>query len=169
MAEADRERDVAYTSMKAFLNGYRQLPAAPNYQAAVDLYEVFKTFGLDIDRLSYSSQTAQMRKLIEAIETRGNMQKIALLSLETAFANMKSKQEAFETLFSEQAEANADLRNMTSASAIRADLEKNIKAYINLLTAMKEVPGWELLYNDTNELVKAAKNSDVKRKEEKPE
>ena len=58
---------------------------------------------------------------------------------------------------------------MTSASAIRADLEKNIKAYINLLTAMKEVPGWELLYNDTNELVKAAKNSDVKRKEEKPE
>ena len=169
VAEADRERDVAYTSMKAFLNGYRQLPAAPNYQAAVDLYEVFKTFGLDIDRLSYSSQTAQMRKLIEAIETRGNMQKIALLSLETAFANMKSKQEAFETLFSEQAEANADLRNMTSASAIRADLEKNIKAYINLLTAMKEVPGWELLYSDTNELVKAAKNSDVKRKEEKPE
>jgi acyl-CoA synthetase (NDP forming) len=70
---------------------------------------------------------------------------------------MKSKHEAFETLFADQAEANADLRQMTSASAIRKDLEKNLKAYLNLLTAMKDVSGWELLYSDTNELVKAAR------------
>jgi hypothetical protein len=78
---------------------------------------------------------------------------------------MKSKHEAFETLFADQAEANADLRQMTSASAIRKDLEKNLKAYLNLLTAMKDVSGWELLYSDTNELVKAAKNSDQKPKD----
>lgn len=37
---------------------------------------------------------------------------------------MKTKQTAFETLFAEQATANADLRNMKSASGIRKDLEK---------------------------------------------
>ena len=50
---------------------------------------------------------------------------------------------------------------MTSASAIRKDLEKVLKSYINLITAMKDVQGWELLYSDMNELVKAAKNSSV--------
>lgn len=169
VANADHERDVAYTNLKAFLNGYRKLQSAPNYQSAEDLYGVFKTYGLNLDRLSYSSQTAQMKKLIEELETPDNLQKIALLSLTPAFTEMKSKHEDFETLYADQAEANADLRQMTSASAIRKDLEKNLKAYLNLLTVMKEVPGWELLYTDTNELVKAAKNSEVKRKEEKPE
>ncbi|MFY7845145.1 MAG: hypothetical protein ACOVQV_08475, partial [Chryseobacterium gambrini] len=60
-------------------------------------------------------------------------------------------------------EANADLRQMTSASAIRKDLEKSLKAYISLLTVMKGVSGWELLYSDTNELVKAAKNSSLQK------
>jgi len=57
VATADHERDVAYTNLKAFLNGYRKLQTAPNYQSAEDLYNVFKTFGLNLDRLSYSSQT----------------------------------------------------------------------------------------------------------------
>lgn len=162
VAAADHDRDVAYTNLKGFLNGYRQLPSASNYQLAEDLYQVFKTFGLDLDRLSYSSQTAQMKKLVEALELPVNAQKITSLSLDAAFADMKGKHEAFEAQFADQAEANADLRQMTSASAIRKDLEKNLKTYLNLLTAMKDVPDWKLLYSDTNELVKAAKNSDIK-------
>ena len=57
---------------------------------------------------------------------------------------------------------------MTSASAIRRNLEQTLRSYLNLITAMKEVPGWELLYADINELVKAASNSKVKPKEEDP-
>lgn len=165
VATADHERDVAYTNLKAFLNGYRKLSSAPNYQLAEDLYGIFKTFGLNLDRLSYSSQTAQMKKLIEELETPINTQKITALSLTTALADMKTKHEDFELQFADQAEANADLRQMTSASAIRKDLEKNLKMYLGLLTAMKNVPGWQLLYSDTNELVKAAKNSEVKKGE----
>jgi len=163
VATADHERDVAYTNLKAFLNGYRKLSTAPNYQSAEDLYNVFKTYGLNLDRLSYSSQTAQMKKLIEELETPDNLQKIAVLSITPAFNEMKTKHEDFEVMFADQAEANADLRQMTSASAIRRDLEKNLKTYLNLLTAMKDVSGWELLYSDTNELVKAAKNSEVQK------
>jgi hypothetical protein len=159
VAALDEERDAAYKSMKAFLNGYRKLSSAAHYQMAEDLYQVFRTFGLDLDRMSYSSQTAQMKKLIETLESSENAQKITALSLNTALADMKAKHEAFETLFSEQAGINADLRQLKSASAIRRDLEKNLKSYIRLLTLMKGVSGWELFYNDVNELVKAAKNS----------
>lgn len=165
VATADQERDMAYRNLKAFLNGYRKLSSANNYQTAEELYQVFKTFGLNLDRLSYSSQTAQMKKLIEELETPENTQKLSALSLDTAFADMKVKHQNFEQLFSEQAGANADLRQMASASAIRKSLEKTLKSYLNLLTAMKDVPDWELFYNDTNELVKAAKNSSLGKKE----
>ncbi|RXM38324.1 hypothetical protein BOQ62_17255 [Chryseobacterium sp. CH21] len=163
VAAADHERDTAYANLKSFLNGYRKLPSAANYQLAEDLYGIFKTFGLNLDRLSYSSQTAQMKKLIEVLETPENKQKLTVLSLDVAFAEIKAKQDAFEMVFAEQAGANADLRQLTSASAIRKDLEKTVKSYLNLLTVMNEVSGWGLLYNDTNELVKAAKNSSLTR------
>lgn len=161
---ADDERDRAFSSLKAFLEGYRQLSSAPNFQDAEDLYQVFVEYGLDLDRMSYSSQTAQMKKLIEALELPENSQKLAALSVSTAFADMKTKHQNFEMIFGEQANANADLRQMASASSIRRSLEQNLKAYLNILTAMKDVTDWKDAYAEVNELVKAAKNSTVARK-----
>ena len=113
-----------------------------------------------------------MKKLIEDLEKQENSQKLNALSLLPAFNEMKSKQQAFEEIFSEQASANATLRQMKSASAIRRDLEKQLKSFLNLITAMKDIPDWKILYADFNELVKAAKQSkqisvDIKG-EEKP-
>lgn len=53
VAASDQERDIAFSKLKAFLNGYRQLDSVPNYQDAEDLYQVFVQFGLDLDRMSY--------------------------------------------------------------------------------------------------------------------
>lgn len=166
VAVLDEERDVAYTNLKGFLYGYRKLHSAANHQFAEDLYNIFKTFGLDLDRLSYSSQTAQMKKLLETLELPENQQKISALSLDIAFQEMKNTQETFEVIFAEQAVANAGLRQMTSASAIRRDLEKTLKSYLNLISVMKEVSGWETFYADINELVKAAKNSSISKTNE---
>lgn len=170
VAALDQERDTAYSNMKAYLKGYRKLASMPNHPMAEELYQVFKTFGLDLDRLSYSSQTAQMKKLLETLDSQENMQKITTLSLNAAYEEMRFTQQTFETVFAEQAKANGDLRQMPSASSIRKDLEQHLKSYLNLVTAMKDVQGWELLYTDNNELVKAAKNSsiDSKSNPEKP-
>jgi len=119
--------------------------------------------------MSYSSQTAQMKKLIEALELPSNTQKLSVLSVSNAFAEMKSKQDDFEIIFSEQATANAGLRQMESASSIRRSLEKILKAYFSLLTAMKDVPDWISAYAEISELVKAAKNSSAARKEKDQE
>lgn len=169
VAAADYDRDVAFGSLKAFLNGYRQVVSVPNYQDAEDLYQIFVQFGLDLDRMSYSSQTAQMKKLIEALELPANIEKIANLSLSVAFAEMKTKHEYFEDIFEEQTEANAGLRQMQSASSVRRSLEKTLRSYLNILTAMKEVPDWQDAYAEINELVKSAKNSAVARKKNNEE
>lgn len=161
VAEADKERDISFSNLKAFLNGYRKLSSVSNHQSAEDLYQIFKLFGLELYKLSYSSETAQMKKLIEELEKPENIAKINALALTDAFADMKTKQAAFEAMFAEQASANADLRTMKSASAIRKDLEKSLKSLLGLITAMKDVADWKLLYADVNELVKAAKNSNL--------
>jgi len=160
VANSDNERDLAFTTLKTFLNSYRKMLTLSGYQSAEDLYQIFRQFGLNLDRMSYSSQTAQMKKLIEELEKPENRQNLTALSLTTAFDEMKDRQMAFETIFAEQAGANADLRNQKSASGIRKDLEKTLKSFFGLLTAMKDVTDWKLFYNDVNELVKAAKNSD---------
>lgn len=169
VAAADYDRDVAFSSLKAFLNGYRQVISVPNYQDAEDLYQIFVQFGLDLDRMSYSSQTAQMKKLIEALELPANIEKIANLSLSVAFAEMKTKHEYFEDIFEEQTEANAGLRQMQSASSVRRSLEKTLRSYFNILNAMKDVPDWKDAYAEINELVKSAKNSAVARKKNNEE
>ncbi|GAA5089556.1 hypothetical protein GCM10023210_14550 [Chryseobacterium ginsengisoli] len=159
VADADKERDNAFRVLKNFLNAYRKMTTLSNYQFAEDLYLIFKLYGLDMDKESYSTQTAQMKKLIEDLEKSENIQKLNALSLSPAFNEMKSKQNIFEQIFSEQANANANLRQMKSASGIRRDLEKILKSFLNLITAMKDITDWKLLYADINELVKAAKNS----------
>lgn len=161
VAEADLERDMAFRNLKKFLDGYRDMPLLPNYQMAGDLYDILKNYGLDLDKLSYSSQTAQMKKLIEELELPENQQKIEALFLTSTIDDLKAKQNEFELLFAEQASANAELRTVKSASAIRKTLEKQLKAFLNLITSMRDIPEWRLLYADINELVKAAKNSDI--------
>ncbi|WP_276681147.1 DUF6261 family protein [Empedobacter brevis] len=159
VAEADKERDLAFSNMKAFLNGYRKLTSVANYQDAEVLYDVFRTFGLSLDLMSYSAETAQLKKLIEELEKPDNVLRITNLSLTTAFDDLKTKQQAFEVIFAEQAEANADLRQLSSASSSRKELEKVLRSYLNLITAMKAIPDWSNLYFDLNEIVKAARNS----------
>ncbi|WP_313095514.1 DUF6261 family protein [Empedobacter sp.] len=159
VATADKERDVAFSNMKAFLNGYRKLTSVANYQDAEALYKVFQMFGLDLDRLSYSAETAQLKKLIEELEKPDNTLRIINLSLVSAFDDLKTKHTDFEILFAQQAEANADLRQISSASSSRKELEHVLRSYLNLITAMKDVPDWSNLYHDLNEIVKAARNS----------
>lgn len=159
VAAADHDRDMSYSSIKAFLNGYRQVDSVPNFQDAEDLYQIFVQLGLSLDRMSYSAQTAQMKKLIEELELPANFRKLVNLSLSVAFAEMKRRHEYFEELFNEQAAANAELRRLESASAMRKVLEKTLKSYFDMLTALKDVPAWKEVYAEVNELVKAAKNS----------
>ena len=159
VAEADEARDKAFSSLKNFLWGYRQVSSVPNADQAGELYEVIKLFGTDIDRLSYSAQSAQMKKLIEELDKPENTIKINVLSLSTAFMELKTKHQYFEQLYTEQAEANADLRKIPSATAIRRDLEKSLKSYLDLISIMKTQPDWADFYQEVNELVKSARNS----------
>ncbi len=65
----------------------------------------------------------------------------------------------FTDLYGQQAEANADLRSLPSASAVRQNLEKALRNYLDLLTIMSDSPDWAPLYQEARVLAQAAQNS----------
>lgn len=157
VAEADEARDDLYGRLKAFLDGYRQIDTVPHHQEAEDLYQVFVKYGLDLDRQSYSTQSAQMKKLLEELELPANNQKLAALSLQTAFGELQKLQQDFEVVIAEQSSANAELRQTDSATSMRKTLEQHLKSYLNFLTSLKNVSPYNAVYAEVYELVKTAK------------
>ncbi|MDO5104410.1 DUF6261 family protein [Capnocytophaga sp.] len=157
VAQANKERDKAFSDMKVFLSGYTRVSSVPNYNDAVALYEQFKLFGLKQDQLSYAEQTIQLGKLIEALSSAENQEYIKNLALETAFETMKVKHEEFKMHFNQQAQANAELREKTSATKQRKELERDLRRFLDLVTLMFDADAWVSLYNNLNEFVKAAK------------
>lgn len=161
VAEADSKRDQLFSGIKNYLSGFKKLPNIKGYQEAMALLEILQKYGLSLDKLSYSAETAQLKKLLEEVEKTENADKIKALQLTESFAELKKAQTDFEALYAEQAEANADLKQLPSATSIRKSLEEALRNYFNLLTAMRSVEGWKNIYSDINEIVKAAKNSKV--------
>ena len=169
VAAADEARDEIFSNLKGFLKGYRMLPSMPNHADADALYKVLERVGLSIDRLNYAEQTAQMKKLIEKMQVAENSQRIENLNLIFTFNELRIAQAEFEHLYAKQAEANAELRALPSASAIRTNLQIALRNYFKLLSAMKNVPGWEMIYADINEVVKKAGGRKTKRSEDEEE
>lgn len=161
VAQADKARDKAFAKLKNYLAGYAQMDTLPHFEEAKVLYEIFKTYGLNIDRLSYSAGTAQLSKLIENLSTSENQERIQKIGVEKAFEEMKKMQSDFENVFAEQTQANSELRQMQSATKLRKELEQILRTYFEYVKTMKKLKDWDDLYNDFNELIKSAKNSTV--------
>lgn len=156
MAEADKKRNEAYILLKYYLKNYCLTTLLPHYKSAVALYEVFKQFGLDLATYNYAEQTAQLTKLIEAlsIEEYPPLTNLALLP---TFEDLKQKQKVFESLYFEQAEANATLRQTQSATSIRKNVEKVLRDYLAYLTIFKDNPEYKTLYGDIQQIIKGVK------------
>lgn len=159
VAEADKKRDTAFLTLRDFLNSYRKMTTMPRVAEAESLYRVFKQYGTGLHNLSYASESAQLKKLIAGLGTAAHADALAALNLTDAFTNLKEAHADFETLYGQQAEANADLRALPSATGVRVGLEKALRKYLDLLTLMNDVPEWEMLYKEISVLATAAKNS----------
>lgn len=154
VATSDKERYDAFNNLRLFFNGYTKLVMAPHYQSALALQEVFKNYGLGIDKMKYSEKSAQLIKLIEILDLPENQAHFTNLGILSAFTLLKNSQNAFEDKVAQQAEANSELRKITSATKKRTALEKYLKKYLDLVTIMRDIPAWADLYADLNEYVK---------------
>lgn len=161
VAEFDRLRDMPFKGMREVLHGLVRVDGLSNQQDAIDLYNIFDQMGLDMDGYSYSSESAQMKKLVEALDAPANQTKIANVHLTEMYAMLKTNYAAFEEIYDTQNATNSDLRLQKSASAMRTELETDLRNYLNIVEAMSSVEGWNALNSELSGFLKAAANSTV--------
>jgi hypothetical protein len=159
LVTADRKRDTPFGGFKFVLQGYAKLSSSPYQQDAIDIYDIVKKYGIDLDRYKWAQETAQMKKLLEELNKPENVVKIERMLLTPVVAEIRAAQAAFEVLFLEIAGENSELHNMESATSFRKTLESTLRNYFTLVTAMNQLPGWSALDAKLDELVKAANNS----------
>ena len=157
LTKTDRERDYLFNGIKSFLKGCIKLPIHPFSEEAKSLYEVFKFHDLYLNRLPYEDKSTLLRELLEALELKINKERIKILLLETSIGKLKDTQERFDILYSEQVEANANLREIQSASAIRKSLEKALRDYLIYVNSAQLLPNWKELQLELKELLKTIK------------
>lgn len=164
VAEADAKRDGLFGGLKNILVGYSKINGNLFQQDATDIYAIIENYGIDLDRYTYSAETAQLRKLLEELEVPANKTKLENMQLTAIVNQIKTAQTEFEQIFNEQAAANTELRMMESASSFRKNLESATRNYLNVVTAMNQQSGWKELYAKLDEVVKAANNSRLETK-----
>ena len=153
---ADMARDKAFYALKLYLKGYKDVPSLPDVTEAAVLYKLMDQYGGNIIKMTYADESAQLKRLIVELDKPENIARLTTLKLKPAYEELKAKQKAFEDFYAEQAEANAELRALPSASSVRARPESALRAYLDLVFAMRSITGWDMLYRDLNEMVKAA-------------
>ena len=159
LAEADTRRDDLFGGLKSVLSGFSKINGFAFQQDATDIYAVIQKYGLELDRYSYSEESAQLKKLLEELAKPDNVTKLQHLQLAEVVVSLRLAQENFERVFVEQAGANAELRQTESASSSRRNIETAIRNYLNVVKAMYTLPGWKELYTELDEVVKAVRNS----------
>jgi hypothetical protein len=169
VAKADLLRDNLFNGIKNSLFGMTQMHGSTSQQDAIDLYAFFETHGLDLYRYSYGDESSHLDKLIEDLEKAENKAKIERVHLTEAYDLMKAAQMNFELNFSEQTTANAELRAMESATSLQNIVVTALRNYLHYVEVMSSIDAnWTPLYNELNEVVKAAVNSKVSSKQVLP-
>lgn len=158
---ADKERDTAFSGIKSFVKGYSSLKTMPHAEDAGNLYNLLMTHAKGVESLSYDKEDAVLFTLFGELDKPENQTRLTNLGIMPQYEELKNLNKKFKTLYAEQSEENAELRSLGTATNVRKRLETALNNYFKLLAAMKDVPGWELIYADINELVKAARNSSL--------
>lgn len=102
-----------------------------------------------------------MYKLIEKLDSAESAVLLQSLNLTEAYQLFRTAQNDFESLFADQVKANAALREMESATSLRGQLTYDLRNYLGLVNAMRNIENWKSLYRELKELVTAARNSDL--------
>ena len=168
VAQADWLRDKLYHSLRRMLQGMAAFNDTPKGKAAEALLTVFEEAG-SIRNLSYADQNVVMQTLIKRLDEPVNLGHLSTVTAKDEFDALKQAQTNFEAISAEQTDTNSALQQKASASGARRELHLALRNLFSLVSAMKNVAGWDDLYHDLDELIKEARQSNRKPPKGEPE
>jgi hypothetical protein len=153
LKEVDILRDRYYLNLGRIIDGFAVFETTTKSQPARVLQAMFKETGA-VTGLTYADESVVIDKLLEKLATPEGQSAITQLDISAEVQLLSDTQKRFNELYVEQVDANSDLRQQSSASAMRKELEGALRNYFALISAMKNVAPWADIYSDMTELLK---------------
>lgn len=155
VAELDLQRDRNFSAVKRLLSGFSNYETTRG-EAARALLEHFDLVSEAI-HVSYTEEDALLDKLEALLSTEQAQKQIVAVGIAEEINLLFDLHHAFKAACLDQADANSDLRQQTSATALRRDLEDALRAFYLFVIAMKKVAPWKDIHADLTEVVKSAR------------
>jgi hypothetical protein len=150
---ADLKRDRLLRGILGVLKSMSALKGTNIQNDADELLVLFNSFGTNVARFSYDEESVYLNELIETLDKPETLDKLEKLNLKESFELLKQSQIDFENLFFAQVQANAILRNMQSASSLKLTLIRDLRNFLNVVDAMRNLDTWKNLYHELTELI----------------
>ena len=147
-----------YKRLKKMVDANAEFPDTEKGKAAVALQPVIKRAGkLYNEKKGHVS--ASVENLLAELAKPEFTAHIVTLGVVPEAEALRAAKTAYDDVSVKRLDAKSDLRQTDSATIGRKKLEKALRNYLAFVTAMRGVEGWEDLYSDLNEVMKAARLS----------
>lgn len=148
-----------------YLKGIRRIaegatlfPGTEKGDAGVAILNIIKKGG-KIYNQNTGEADFSTTSVVNELNKPENAAHVAALGIGTelqALTDAKNRHDAIDT---QRVDADSALKQTDSASQARVQMEGAVKNWLSVVTAMRDVDGWQDLYADLNEVVKAAKRA----------
>ncbi|MDO5523199.1 MAG: DUF6261 family protein [Bacteroidia bacterium] len=148
----------SYKRLKNMVDANAVFPDSEAGKAAAALQLIFKRVG-KLYRQKKGDMSASIENLLAELVKPEPATHIETLGLLPEAEALRAAKTAFDTIAAKRLDVKSELSQTQSASIARKKLEKALRNYLAFVTAMREVDGWQDLYSDLNEVMKAARLS----------
>lgn len=166
--EADKKRDVTYLGLKEIIKGcLKHFDPILKSKAEIAMH-VLKRYNLNVDELSYQTETENLKLLIDALYDLESKDKVLTsLNIIEWVDQLKVYNEGFNKLYLKRNTSYAKI-GLTSVSAGRKETDKLYRDLIKVLDATiilrKKSFRYQKVRNQINTLITSYNDTIVKRK-----
>jgi hypothetical protein len=153
----DIVRDRYFLSFVRIVNGFATFDGSAKQAPAQLLQNIISETGSSVTNLSYTEESVVINKLIERLAAPEAANAVSAIGAVEEVAKLTEVQKKFDSLYTEQLDANSDLRQQPSASSMRKELENALRSYYAFISSMSAIEPWKDIYSDLNELLKKFK------------
>ena len=147
-----------YMRLKKMVEANALFPDTEKGKAAVALLPIFKRAG-KLYRGKKGDVSSSAENVLDELAKPENTAYLTTLGITAEAQELRASKTEFNNVAGERLNKRSELRQTDNASIGRKKLEKALRNYLAYVNAMREVPGWEDLYSDLNEVMKAARLS----------
>lgn len=164
----DNARDSYISALKYLARGYMSWNRDNQKELASGIFGLIEKHGLNMTRKNYEEESALIESLVNDLELPANKEATVTLNLSDLVSDLKQSQTAFNKIYLEAAEIEANKEQLVAATDIKREIRAILIETVDYLNAMNIArtarygslaAGVAELVNNLNQKIKTRNNN----------